>query len=850
MDTISNLHNIGVEIPKTTADIAGAIEKIKEKRKAFEGMTEEDNRHAREGSDGVEMHVVEYVGTYIRELEAIQELREGGLNNGLLLDVASPRGREAGFWGDGAETCFDEEVPSNAPQRAIVKGLSASVECIQGPPGTGKSTTIFHILSARLPPEYRALVTCVQNEAVDSIVEKLAHSIDRLPFVVHGKPARLGDCAVRFTAPAQAARDPKVVRLGALQRTAVACCHLLARRLLAVMERRCKDGKRGKKHWHAWWTAHVRVETHAALVDDVQRYFFRADDLHRQAEAEKGKAHARIVAGARAFIGTVDSLYSLEMGNDKFAVIIDEAGTVPEYKMPLLINMGAAAIVAIGDQKQLQPFTHAPGRPMDGFFQRAVRAIGNVLMLSIQYRMHPDIARIVSDLFYDRRLTTDPGVVKTCGRLPGPALQWLDYPGTSEESDDAKKRCNKREVEEVSRFMHSKKLKDLLDQGKTVSIITFYKHQLRLLMEKAVDAGFARTEQEMRALNAKKKDGSRLEARRQLLLALRRLRLDLVLDVQQFETGRTAKYSWTPKSLHLLLIEIAQSDQEQARSATRFKHPNFRIVTVDAAQGSEADFVVISCVRCNPHRDIGFVSDPNRACVALSRAKECLLIVGSADTMSGDRRWKRVRQDAGPATGTQAGLGAGRGGAGGGDGENASDGTCAAEAWKEKEALDEAGKEKEAQIRKEAVASAEALKKSAQEEARQLQKETDKTRKEAEAEAKILKKMAQEEAEKTLKETAASAEALKKANSHTESCAEHHDVKSWGVDQVIAFFERCKFPTEGVQAGEVDGESLVKLYQDPDAESLFTTPAPDGLGFNKLMFKGRFKKEMEKLVSK
>ena len=84
----------------------------------------------------------------------------------------------------------------------------------------------------------------------------------------------------------------------------------------------------------------------------------------------------------------------------------------------------------------------------------------------------------------------------------------------------------------------------------------------------------------------------------------------------------------------------------------------------------------------------------------------------------------------------------------------------------------------------------------------------------------------------------------------SESNAEHDDVRSWGVDQVLAFFERCKFPTEGVQSGEVDGESLVNLYQDPDAESLFTAPAPDGLGFNKLMFKGRFKKEMEKLVAK
>jgi hypothetical protein len=84
----------------------------------------------------------------------------------------------------------------------------------------------------------------------------------------------------------------------------------------------------------------------------------------------------------------------------------------------------------------------------------------------------------------------------------------------------------------------------------------------------------------------------------------------------------------------------------------------------------------------------------------------------------------------------------------------------------------------------------------------------------------------------------------------SEFNTEHSDVRSWGVEQVLAFFERCKFPTEGVQSGEVDGESLVNLYQDPDAESLFTAPAPDGLGFNKLMFKGRFKKEMEKLVAK
>ena len=78
--------------------------------------------------------------------------------------------------------------------------------------------------------------------------------------------------------------------------------------------------------------------------------------------------------------------------------------------------------------------------------------------------------------------------------------------------------------------------------------------------------------------------------------------------------------------------------------------------------------------------------------------------------------------------------------------------------------------------------------------------------------------------------------------------AEHEHVKSWDVEQVIAFFERCKFPTQGIQDGQVDGETLVNLYEDAEAETIFTAKSPEGLGLNRLMFKGRFKKEMDRLL--
>jgi serine/threonine protein kinase len=53
-----------------------------------------------------------------------------------------------------------------------------------------------------------------------------------------------------------------------------------------------------------------------------------------------------------------------------------------------------------------------------------------------------------------------------------------------------------------------------------------------------------------------------------------------------------------------------------------------RINTVDAFQGSEADVCIYSVVRSNDRGDAGFLSEPPRLNVALSRARSLLLIVG------------------------------------------------------------------------------------------------------------------------------------------------------------------------------------------------------------------------------
>ena len=56
------------------------------------------------------------------------------------------------------------------------------------------------------------------------------------------------------------------------------------------------------------------------------------------------------------------------------------------------------------------------------------------------------------------------------------------------------------------------------------------------------------------------------------------------------------------------------------------KKVKLEVNTVDSFQGQECDVIIISCVRSHK---IGFLSDRQRLCVALTRAKQSLIICGN-----------------------------------------------------------------------------------------------------------------------------------------------------------------------------------------------------------------------------
>lgn len=538
---------------------------------------------------------------------------------------------------------------------------------IQGPPGTGKTSVIAEIVLQILKREPKAtiLLSSQSNVAVDHALTRIAEAVDEVPEMVRiGRPEKVGHGGEHWTLAARARAwrhevlahcAPVIEQLRHDERraraTAKAASELSGSELqdagevsewiveaeelvdqvdeyeheLASLGSNASKGtvaaatalveQARKQVWDHLHVINDSMEKPAALHSmserealeeitktvaprrrDVQDPGQPAQELRRIQQLRKvladwsrvaglGKDFEELVGKSSSVVAATCSISGrLRHGNIAPDIgfdwaIIDEAGraTVPEVLIPIVKSR---RVVLVGDERQLPPMVEQGLEGTDeeegdrlatSLFQALIEQVGDtdpnhLASLRSQYRMHPAIGCLVSNVFYEGRLENGTSARTNRAiydRMPA-RVTWLS---TSSEPGKAETRrgqsyANVAEADVVSHLLGM-----------------FEKH----------------------------------------LGKQRRKRVSV---------GAITGYAGQVEQLNGL-IDPGNRD--------RWKALDIEIATVDSFQGRERDIVVYSTVRSNPRGEIGFLHDHRRVNVALSRARELLMIVGDVVFMENAR---------------------------------------------------------------------------------------------------------------------------------------------------------------------------------------------------------------------
>ena len=276
----------------------------------------------------------------------------------------------------------------NASQNEALNKVNAAkdIGLIHGPPGTGKTTTLVTCIKDVVQIEKQVLVCAPSNSAVDLIVEKLHQrkvSVTRL-----GHPARVTEEIEKYTLDSQIMEHP------------------LFKELKKIRKKGDELRRLGKQYKRRFGRA--EAQERKLLLNEARLLMTEGRILEDQ-------MIEGILDTVSVIACTLVGANNKRITGKRFkTVFIDESSQVLEPAAWIALSKADRVIMA-GDHLQLAPTVKSKEALAKGFgntiFERCIKAYDIDIMLTQQYRMHPEIMAFSNQYFYQGLLKTDPSIL-------------------------------------------------------------------------------------------------------------------------------------------------------------------------------------------------------------------------------------------------------------------------------------------------------------------------------------------------------------------------------------------------------------------------------------------------------
>jgi hypothetical protein len=404
--------------------------------------------------------------------------------------------------------------------------LCSDLSFIWGPPGTGKTTTLASILSELASLNDRILVASTTNAAVDQVAATLIESGDLSREIDEGAILRVGDCGAEARA---CSLDMVRKKLRSVRKEKTDEAHRVAETLDArvngldaLLKRVRMEGEGGQ--FELFKPAAddgdfidefrrllgdegpaiaASIDREDVLVENIataraELAITRGNILALRSKSDP--TESEVIERARIVLTTMANLYvSEKLQGERFdTVILEEAGMAVLPAVFYCAALASKRLACIGDPRQLPPIVQSDAEYVRKAMGRSIFEVTvpdgadepGVALLSRQYRMHPHISSIVSEVFYDGKLEDDPrtaqrGDIAKGEPFPGHVVAVADLGGSSAcvRAEGSGSRVNEESARRAVAFAIEAERSGM----QSVGIITPYVAQARRIRELAAD---------------------------------------------------------------------------------------------------------------------------------------------------------------------------------------------------------------------------------------------------------------------------------------------------------------------------------------------------------------------------